>query len=290
MRRYDDQMEFVKKRIADLEDELQDTRRDLVELMPRQLADLLMSYRSCESRQDYDHWTCEVLDRIASGAERDPSISHLEDRGWCPLCKGGSSGPYSRGFALPEGLMRHLTGRGNTAQCPVTRAAFRMARYALRDEFRAADEAKRRATEARRATERLFLVDPSSPPCLLDERLWFQKERSAEELVRAEERLRDLNFQVEINENVVAYKLQYEEFVVLADPRPVGRIDFCVFELAKNKRRSCVATFRMMDNWKNDLTEKFRRRLVDACNTLRTRGSRSGAVRKRGAGSDTFPK
>lgn len=48
-------------------------------------------------------------------------------RAVCPLCRGGSSTPYDKGFAVPEGLFRHLLGSHNSRQCDEFAAAFQLA-------------------------------------------------------------------------------------------------------------------------------------------------------------------
>jgi len=272
----------AEERIRRLEEELYCARRDIIDLMSPEVTKLLTSYYSCNSEREYYEWWHDTIDTIVSMAEIDPKASYLQDRGWCPLCKGGSMGPYDSGFTLPEGLKRHLSGFGNTHQCPVTRAAFHIARHALRETFEASREAAQRKVEERRRTERVFMTDPSSSPQLCDEHLWSGKPRSADELAAAEDRLRGLNFQIEVNDNVVAYKFCHEHFLVLADPRTAGRIEFRVFDSERPKRRArTIETFHLLDTWKNDLPAKFRERLSEACARLAPQRPRAVAARKR---------
>jgi hypothetical protein len=263
----------VDERIRRLEEELYIARHDIVELMPCQMKDLLTSYYSCETSMEFWRWKHDIAERIASMTEPDPeaaSFGYFGDRAYCPLCKSGSRGPYDRGFALPNGLTSHLLGQGNTHHCPVTHAAFENAHHSLRDKLAASAEAERRKEEERRRTERVFLIDPSSPPKLFDEHLFGEKRRSPEELAAAEERLRGLDFRVEVDQNVVAYKFPYEHYLVLADPRKAGRIEFRVFNNEGTKRRTArrSETFYLLDTWSNNLAEKFKDRLSQACMLL----------------------
>jgi hypothetical protein len=192
-----------------LENKLYLARKTIVDFMAPTFADALTDFRSCSSHRDFSEWQGRVIDLIVSKAEVDPKMSHFEERGLCPLCKGGTRGPYDEGFKIPSGLEKHLFGQGNTSQCPVTEAAFGNARYALRDQFEAAEELVRQQLEERRSLEQTFLIDPTLPPQLIDDEGFFtyKRARSAEELAWAEERLTALGFQKEMTTNVIAYKL-----------------------------------------------------------------------------------
>jgi hypothetical protein len=79
----------------------------------------------------------------------DPQMSHRhpnEDRAWCSLCKGGGSG-YDPGFRLPDGLQHHLSEM-RSPRCPVISAAFKNAKYSLRDSL----EAERQAEKENKTT------------------------------------------------------------------------------------------------------------------------------------------
>jgi hypothetical protein len=140
------------QRIRALEDELYMARWAIVELMPQHISDLLTDYRSCSSLGDFIAWQNQVVALITSMAEVDPEASHFEERGYCPLCKGGTRGPYQSGFKIPGGMEKHLLGAGNASKCVVTEAAFRNARHALRDKFDASEKAARQQLEERRST------------------------------------------------------------------------------------------------------------------------------------------
>jgi hypothetical protein len=177
-------------------------------------------------------------------------------------------------------MEKHLIGDGNASQCVVTKAAFDKARHALRHEFKAEEEAIRREVEERRKTEQTLLTDPSLPPQLFDERQWWTKPRPADALAAAEERLRSLKFEKEVSENVVAYKLWHEGRLVLADPRTIGRITIGVFNSEKPKKGSKQASFDLLDGWKNNLAEKFRGLLTEACSTVVPHKPRAERMRK----------
>ena len=256
------------QRIRALEEDLYMARQAIVELMPRNISDALADYRSCSSYGDFMAWQNRVVALITSTAEVDPKASHFEERGYCPLCRGGTRGPYELGFKIPGGMEKHLLGDGNAHQCVVTEAAFRNARHTLRNTFEASEKAARQQLEERRRLEQTFLIDPSLPSELLDEGKWWNKPRSPEALETAEQRLRSFNFEKEVSDNVVAYKLWHEGHLVLADPRIAGRITFRIFSGEKPRKGSKQASFDLLDGWKNNLTEKFRGLLTEACCTL----------------------
>ena len=243
-------------------------RQAIVELMPQEISDILTDYRSCSSYGDFVAWQNQVVALITSMAEVDPKATHFEERGYCPLCRGGTRGPYQSGFKIPGGMEKHLLGEGNASQCVVTEAAFRNARHALRVKFDAAERAARQQEEERRTKEQTFLIDPSLPSQLLDERQWWSKPRLPEGLEAAEQRLRGLNFEKEVSDKVVAYKLWHEGHLVLADPRTVGRITFRVFKDEKPRKGNRQVSFYLLDGWKNNLAEHFRDLVTEACNAL----------------------
>lgn len=117
--------------IRRLEEDLFMARRTIVELMPEQFQRVLDSFRG-DDRTAVWEWAEKAADQIVDlcdtaeqkyydgyplGAPRAP----------CPLCGGGSSTPYDKGFALPTGLFRHLMGSHNSRQCEVFGAALQLA-------------------------------------------------------------------------------------------------------------------------------------------------------------------
>jgi hypothetical protein len=255
------------ERIKRLEDELWSARNDIVCLMPDDISDLLMGYHFLKTRPDYYRWQRETIEAIVAMALPDPKASHFQNRARCPLCN-RSGDVYGSGFTLPIGLERHLEGFGNVSQCPATEAAFKNARNSKRDEFDDAEKVEREGLQQRKTTERVVLIDPTQPPLLFDEHLWTTKPRSPEQLATAEQRLRDLGFEIEINGNVVAYRLVNDEWLVLADPRAAGRIDFAVFNQSGKKRKRRMLgrdKFYLLDSWSADLPGKFRKRLHESC-------------------------
>jgi hypothetical protein len=152
------------ERIARLEAEVDEARRDVVEMAPEEMWGALHGYTLCGSRKEQFRWERDVVAAAIALAMPNPAASHWQPRAPCPLCRGGAHSPDIGGFALPEGLSWHLVGRGRTHQCSVTKAAFRLAQGHLQDYFRDEEEAVRRLDEARRGSERLYLVAPWSPP------------------------------------------------------------------------------------------------------------------------------
>jgi hypothetical protein len=247
------------ERIAELERELRSARWDIIHLMPWEMTQLLTNYHDCVLRADFGRWMSETINRIAELAETDPEASRYpsQPRGYCPLCKHGSLGPFDLGFVLPDGLKRHLEGHGTAHQCRVTAAAFRMAETALREKFRAAEEAAAQHENDRRKTETLFVTEPGSPPKLSDEWLWGDKPRDSGQLAEARQRLSEFGFEIETSGNVIEYRLIHGACSVLADPRAMGKIRFCVFRTEKAGKRSRRETFTLPDSWKKDIANKI---------------------------------
>lgn len=148
---------------------------------------------------------------------------------------------------------------------------------ALRDTFKAPDRAAAQPKgDDRRKTERLYRIHPSWPPLLLGEDFRKRKNpnpRSPIEL--AEAVLRDLNFQKDVSDKVVTYKLCNERFIVLADPREEGWLRFFVYEETTHSRERPTKrrTFRterfgVSPRLERDIPAEFRRRLSQACRVL----------------------
>ncbi|MFB9353138.1 hypothetical protein ACFFUA_38080, partial [Streptomyces heliomycini] len=132
-------------------------------------------------------------------------------RAYCPLCGEGTSSAYEKGYALPEGLRRHLTGWGKSHICVVMEAAHQLALDHFHDKFSADEEAqilepKKRKNE-RIQSEILIRTGPASEPELLDEIGYFGEPRNKIEWVRAESRLVELGFQISEEERVRQYVL-----------------------------------------------------------------------------------
>src|SRR5262249_23951327 len=159
----------------------------------------------------------------------------------CPLCGSVGHGPYADGFTIPEGMRRHLTGYGNTHQCPVTKAAFELGRDYVKSSFGEAEakakaEAEAEATRIqaeRRLTEVLYRIHPTDAPKLSDENLYsylgLHVVRNVERLTWAERRANSLGFRSQMDGNVKTISVDTPEYVVFADVRFEKRIDFAVF-------------------------------------------------------------
>jgi hypothetical protein len=267
-------------RIRQLGDELWHANHTIVALAPAPFSAALASYHGCKSREDFWNWRQRAITAVTDAAKEDPNISYAHPRGYCPLCGGGSQGPYDRGFSLPEGLRQHLDGHGNTARCPITKAAFWLAQRDLQHLFDAEERDREAKVLERRETERLFLTNPNQPPGLLDEGAWRWggTPRDAAGLNTADQRLRALGFVAETIGNVAAWRFRHESWTVLADPRPPRAIEFVVFVDAVQggtRRPSALkvstASFTIQDSWKHDISGKFRQRLEEAIGSLEKR-------------------
>jgi hypothetical protein len=119
--------DYRDEQIKELKQELSDAREIMREMLPEPIADVLFSYRITDSddrQRAYGRWRSEALDFIIKQTKpkRDEN-PYRGPRAYCPLCNDGSQ---DGGFAYPEGLRRHLTGRG-AMRCQVMREMSRQA-------------------------------------------------------------------------------------------------------------------------------------------------------------------
>jgi hypothetical protein len=224
----------------------------------------LLSYHSCKSRMQTYQWPDAVAARISEIAKiLPPSIFDTLDRAYCPLCGDGSSRGYANGFAIPEGLRRHLIGWGGQEhQCPVFAIAMQLAHDAWHEKFNKQEEAEKRKTKARRQRETLYKIGLSQSPELIDELPSWQSARNPEELAWAEKRLVTLGFKIVSDGSVKSYIDELDHFVVYADPRAKNRIGFSVYKKSiATGHNPPINSFSLLDGWKHDLLGKYQGRL-----------------------------
>ena len=181
---------------------------------------------------------------------------------------------------MPDGLKRHLLGEGKSAQCSIMKIVFDIAQDRMRPKFDEEERREHKANDARRRTERLYQIDPTSPAKLIDDFFSFRGPRNPEQLKWAETRLRMLGFESDLSDNVITYRLPRAEFIILADPRELGTIEVHIYPCTptgKPSRLAARARFQLPDPWKNDLPAKFKKLLEDAIISL---PSRRGAIQR----------
>lgn len=119
-------------RIRNLEDDLYMARQAIINLMPEHIRSVLAASTWCETVDEVLDWERWAVDRfldfveLLPGHERDEFPRYR--RANCPLCRGEASTPYNRGYAVPEGLTRHLRGSHGNHRCDVVDAAYQQAR------------------------------------------------------------------------------------------------------------------------------------------------------------------
>ncbi|SAL57549.1 hypothetical protein AWB69_06248 [Caballeronia udeis] len=116
--------------IRRLKNDLFVTRQALVDLLDTQ--DLLSGYFGCKDFDQIDKWRLERASAVIEAAWVRPG-AEMGDPRWpraiCPLCRQGAQGTRDvQGYAVPEGLRRHLLGELNSRQCAVFAAAEQIAR------------------------------------------------------------------------------------------------------------------------------------------------------------------
>ncbi len=270
-------IEFVnlnEETVRQLKNELNEAKNTIIDLMPEKIQDVLRDFLNCESKEERWHWADEAAEQLVPFAKILPSDEsnwyYSGERAFCPLCGCGSSSPLPPpGFAVPEGLLRHLRGYGNMSQCNVFKATIDLARDYWDKRFRASDlaeEAEKNARIAeRRKTETLYRIKPESPPELINESLNFRElARDEKGLAWAEQRLKDLGFQIRVEENVKSYTREHGEIIVCADPRPSRVIEFRAYKRTpaghfsrRYGRIYVIGNWTLFDTWKKNLRLKY---------------------------------
>jgi hypothetical protein len=138
-RREPTELEKLRDENRRLKDALFLARHNLVGLMD--LQDLLSGHWKTRDYDQVDKWRQQAAAAVLAAAQVRPG-AEMGDPRWpralCPLCRRGAQAARDvRGFAVPEGLRRHLLGELNSQQCPVFAAAEEMARDSIRDEQQA---------------------------------------------------------------------------------------------------------------------------------------------------------
>jgi hypothetical protein len=282
-----------------LKSDLDYARRAILRLMSEPAQDILKRYYQCESRAALYKWQSSVVDQLADLAKPLPRRSGYEgERAYCPLCGGSPEDFYNsqRGFSLPLGLERHLSGFGNTHQCDVTVAAFGLALDWAHDKFQESERRQDAEAEAqiakRKVTETLYRTGPDGEPELMGCQYQWRPVRDKEGLAWAEERLDELGFKATLDDRVKSYTQEHPGVIVYADPREEGRIEFRIFRFPlppapRKSRRGpdfrLIPQFTVMDAWKHDLPQKYAARLAEAMQRLTASKPASHAVKLSGA-------
>lgn len=259
--------------IEKLQDELYQARNTIVNLMPEDIQRLFYKYVNCQSEADTRIWRYKVVDQIVEKAKPiEPHSNYSSDRAYCPLCGRGSSSAYESGYAIPDGLRRHLSGEGNVTQCDVMEAV-----YALASEHWSRQTSKWKEIEEahinkRRASETLFVTSYKGTPQFIDEGHWGPA-RNPESLAWAEQRLVEIGFILHSDGNVKSYTMDRDNFFVFADPRSTGYIEFLIYkkplpESGHRLRTGDYPQIRVQDSWKHDLRGKFERRWAEVTNLV----------------------
>lgn len=268
--------------IRRLKNDLYMARRAVIGLMPPDIGPLLRGYYPCASREEGARWFDDLVDVLIdrAGSAALPASAWGERRTLCPLCNRGSDSPYVEGYALPEGLRRHLTGWGNTHHCVVMEIVSKLAYEHWHERF---GEAERRARQAeqdalaeRRRTETAYRTSPVGEPKLVDEGAYsWSPARTPDQLAWAEERLKELGMRCVVAGNVRCWLDERNDYVVYADPRHAGRINFEVWRrpLPKGTGRQLRLSHRrghfyLLDSWKKDLASKYRQRVAQKLDGL----------------------
>ncbi len=299
--------EPVDEAIRQLEWKLRRARELILKLMPKEIQEILSSYGSCQSREESRRWQHTVVDRILLLAEELPQrgMADWERFAYCPLCGLGSESRYQTGYKLPEGLRRHLVGYGSSRQCEVLEAAEELAHNSWDITFREYDMAEaekylppsQSVIALRKKVGPLFLTAPDLAPQLIDEGLGFGTiTRDADGMKWAEQRLKELGFEIAREGNVKTYRSDRGDFVVYADPRAVGKIEITVYKkplprpsprIRWEPRLWGLNGFGLQDSWKNDIRGKYESRLAKLMSSMSTKDGSMRTMPRHGSVSET---
>ena len=145
MPRYEpSQVDQLKSKIHDLQNDLFVARQALLHLMDPQ--DLMRGYFRIDDFEKLDEWRRDRAEAVIKEAWVRPG-DEMGDPRWpraiCPLCRQGAQGTRDiKGYAVPEGLRRHLLGELNSQQCAVFGAAESIARDSIHEAREAAREGR----------------------------------------------------------------------------------------------------------------------------------------------------
>ncbi len=264
-------MQQAEMEIKQLKNLVWKTRRGLLALMPSDIVNLLDGHLSCESDDDAKRWRDDVIDVLVERAEHtafvDPRRGDV--RVWCPLCKEGSTG--GSGFALPEGLRRHLEGSYQATRCFVMEVVLGLLYDHVHDPLRLGRRDSPEVLAKRRRTETRYRLAPGGGPLLYDEQMLGDQPRSADQLAWAEERLQALGFRCVDEGKTRGWVDETDDYVVYADPRATGCIRFKVWRKPLPSHPTIgphvtceTGRFQLLDSWKQDLPGKYAERVAKA--------------------------
>lgn len=121
--------------ISRLSNDLFLAREAIIALMSEEARAILNSHYRCGSEEESREWGRAAAEKIMDLCH--PISQQMyqghpigSPRAKCPLCQQGANSFYEheQGFAIPEGLLRHLLGTHNSRQCDVFGAAHSIAR------------------------------------------------------------------------------------------------------------------------------------------------------------------
>ena len=261
--------ESTEGKIKKLEGELHTARHTILNMLPDELHQLLTSYYECKSEEETIRWEYMVAEKLLEHVKIIPCDQwRSSDRAFCPLCGSGSQGPFDEGYAIPEGLRRHITGYGNVRRCSVFEQIHQLAEeywdYQLAEQKRRENEKANILLKARKEKKNICLVGPDSMPVLIGGKSYSCTPlRNKEQLKWAEARLESLGFEKIIKDNEISYVYDDGEICIFANPLVQKRIDFQAYKCDSNVRSH---SYTLPDYYKNKLKEKIESFIFEAKN------------------------
>lgn len=250
-------VEQLQSEVKSLDAKLYRLQRWVIDTLPPHLARLLQ--QAIYARGE------DVLDKIVEAAEplSDYERGMLNCRAFCPLCKEGASSPYETGFAMPEGLLRHLMGHGNVRSCQVMNILNDLQHRARAhaEESSADRDDREHYWAARRmlSDETLYQTGPECAGQLaIESRNSIYGRRNQAQMDLTEGRLEANGFELKVDGRLRSLSMALREYVVYADARSIHGIEYRIF-----KGNDLVTCFELKDGVQ-ELRKKIEARLKKA--------------------------
>lgn len=134
---------------------------------------------------------------------------------------------------------------------------------------------KEEEQDERRGVEEIFTIEPYGEGLLWDEYLYRVRDKNDFKWVS--DRIISLGFNYYIEGNKHSFTMEYENYIIYADPRVSNAIEILIYEkrikyeTEKNFEFYMVGKFKILDNWKNDLKGKLMNRVEDTINRYNER-------------------
>ena len=125
---------------------------------------------------------------------------------------------------------------------------------------------KKDELEKRRLVEKVYILGLCQTGKLFDEDIY--RARNRESFDKTLNRLKELGFIYNVSNNEHVFTMEYNKFILYADPREEGYIDIFVYKNETDKKKKIfpqypIGRFKLQDNWNKDLKNKLIKRVEE---------------------------